>query len=253
MNQDRLTRFFLETLTTAELVKMTEQKGIDIPPDLERIFIIEELLEASAGQKVESAADPDDLTEEKPEEAPEESRSKHTFEQSVDLPARYNITFIDVLVRDPLWVFVFWEVRGSDKGFYESSPDFNGYYLRLLETQGTSALRWEESFIVPVEPEDSAWYLGIPREPWEESPCRYCRVELGVRRAEEKIRLALSRPFTLPVLREDPARMERDESLSGVYANPLSSLSGLWEFPLLYHEGRPSRLKVRHRTTRGSL
>ena len=36
---------FLKSLTTRELQKLADSAGIDIPPDLDRIFIIRELLD----------------------------------------------------------------------------------------------------------------------------------------------------------------------------------------------------------------
>ena len=44
MDVTRFTRVFLDSLSTDELVKLADSHGIDIPPDLERIFVIEELL-----------------------------------------------------------------------------------------------------------------------------------------------------------------------------------------------------------------
>ena len=41
----RLNRPFLESLTTAELIQLADRTGIDVPPGLERIVIIGELLE----------------------------------------------------------------------------------------------------------------------------------------------------------------------------------------------------------------
>jgi len=42
-----VSRTWLESLSTAELIKLADSFGIDIPHGLERIFIIEELLEYS--------------------------------------------------------------------------------------------------------------------------------------------------------------------------------------------------------------
>ena len=45
-----ITRSYLETLSSWELVKLSDHYGIDIPPGLDRIFIIEELLEIAMVQ-----------------------------------------------------------------------------------------------------------------------------------------------------------------------------------------------------------
>jgi hypothetical protein len=43
---------FLESTTTRELIRMADQAGIDIPLDLDRIFIIRELLDIELDEKI---------------------------------------------------------------------------------------------------------------------------------------------------------------------------------------------------------
>ena len=45
MEQNFLSRTYLETLSTADLISLADDYGIDIPDDLNRRFIIGELLE----------------------------------------------------------------------------------------------------------------------------------------------------------------------------------------------------------------
>ena len=76
MDDPRLTRPWLESLCTEELVKLADGLGIDIPSGLERIFIIEELLEFA-------------FTNEPPRE--EEPESRPDFLEAAALPKQYNI------------------------------------------------------------------------------------------------------------------------------------------------------------------
>ncbi|MDR1147291.1 MAG: hypothetical protein LBK66_01525, partial [Spirochaetaceae bacterium] len=46
MDGCRMIRRYLESLTTRELAALADKAGIDIPPELDRIFIIEAILEA---------------------------------------------------------------------------------------------------------------------------------------------------------------------------------------------------------------
>jgi hypothetical protein len=226
MQNSESTRPCLERLTTRELARMADREGIDIPPDLDRIFIIQELLEY-AGQ---------DQRPPEPEVAPPGGRL-----EPVPLPRRYNITWLELLPRDPLWVFAFWEIKAQDRERLEASPDFEGYCLRgrLMGTDMT--------FSIAVGNDDNAWYLGFPsqRGPYT--------VELGVNfrqdgrgadnRGTERHgvkepvfkTLAASAPFVMPRL---PDPVEREECLS----NSLLRLSGAESFLAFRGGDRLSRV-----------
>ena len=52
------------------------------------------------------------------------------------LPASYNETFIDVILRDPVWAYAFWEIKQSDREVREQDPRFAGYRLRVQPLGG---------------------------------------------------------------------------------------------------------------------
>jgi hypothetical protein len=179
---------------------MADREGIDVPPDLERVFIIEELLEHYGGESVE------DPEEQKPKQCP------------VPLPARYNITYLEVLIRDPLWVFAFWEIKSADRERFENLPDFDSYCLQTLEFDGRGNKKGT-AFTIPVGAGDEAWYLGFP------GGGGTFTVELcAAFRSGKPQMIAASRPFTLPRL-FDP----NDDSVRRHF----SRLSGSDGFPVL--------------------
>jgi hypothetical protein len=223
------TRSFLESLATRELMQIADRSGIDIPPGLDRVFIIRELLENQD------------------EEYPEETSllGKEGLE-TVQIPRQYNITFLEVLVRDPLWVFAFWEIKKTDRERFEGDPDFGGYYLRVLPlsaggTPGFPGFHFSEpcppvkTFLkgearsVQVGLDDNSWYLGFP--PGGGS----FKVELYVFTGEQRA-LAVSRPFTLP-------RLLEKQGSSRSLENPLIRLSGEESFSVLRNTDRQSRLR----------
>jgi hypothetical protein len=219
-----LDRSFLESLTTAELVKLADRAGIDVPPGLERIVIIRELLET-----LDNAAEGAD---EKPLFSGEEKRLPAS---TAPLPRYYNITYVNVLVRDPLWAFAFWEINVHDRELYERAGDFCGYCLRVEPDPRHAGLRAktvrDSSFTVQVGTGDSAWYLGF-------SPSGGTfRVELAALRREKSVILAVSEPFTLPNLHEPLGNRYSKAS-----HNPLLRLSGIDEFNILRNTSRLSRL-----------
>jgi hypothetical protein len=228
-----LDRPFLESLTTAELVKLADRAGIDVPPGLERIVVIGALLEA-----LEDAGE--DL-EEKPAFAPEGKRPPAS---AAPIPRQYNITYVNVLVRDPLWAFAFWEINSREREIHERAGDFGGYCLRVEPCPGPGGLKpntgGDSSFTVQVGTGDSAWYLGFS------SAGGTFRVELAAMRREEPVILAVSGPFTLPKLHEPLGNRYSKAS-----HNPLLRLAGIDDFRILRDTSRLSRLP-KHSAEAGS-
>jgi hypothetical protein len=216
MDDLRITGPYLETLTTGELIKLADTLGLDIPPGLERIFIIEEVLEFSAERDTEEE-----------EESPL-ALKETDFLESAPLPKQYNITFIEVMLRDPLWAFVFWEIKAHDREQYESHPDFTGYQLRVSPLELPRYEAEAASFAVSVENDDTAWYLGFPPD-----LAGLFKVDLCVLRGLSGLVLASSDPFRLPKLLRPSA---------GTYGeHPLIRLSGADDFQVLHSADRLSR------------
>jgi hypothetical protein len=212
MNNAESVRACLERLTTRELARMADREGIDIPPDLDRIFIIQELLEQELMKDGEDPPFPE-------MEAPPPGK------MPVPLPRHYNITWLEILPRDPLWAFAFWEIKAQDRERFEAAAEFNGYCLRASLTGAGAA------FTVPVGGDDNAWYLGFPprRGEYTVELCVSFRGE--TRGLEEPVykTLAASAPFTLP--RGAAGQTGWEE----IPDNPLIRLSGAACFsPRLY-------------------
>ena len=221
-NQAPLSRSRLESLSADELIKLADLYGIDIPFGLERIFIIEELLICS---------NPD-----KQPKITEELEVSPTYLESALLPKQYNISFIDAIVRDPLWIFVFWEVKGQDREIHENAPDFKSYCLRLipLDKDGREPKSKENSFTVSVSTEDCARYLGITEQINNDSS--YYMIKLGVIKGDCEIHIASSLPFYMP-------RLISSETIAGLNKKDLIRLSGAPDLSVTRNTDRQPRLK----------
>jgi len=238
-NHGSVSRQWLESLSTDELIKLADTNGIDIPSGLERIFIIEELLEVSNANE---------------QEITEDIEVNPSYSETAPLPKQYNISFIDVIIRDPLWVFVFWEVKGQDRELYENSPNFNGYCIRIipLDENGEESKNKEHSYTVSVSTDDCARYLGLTEHPANgacSSPENTTqqngyKIKLGVIRGESEIQIAASAPFYLPKLinRDDNYRDDNDNT-ANVNQKVLQRLSGLHDLSIIKNTDRQSRIK----------
>jgi len=232
-----VTRAYLESLTTSDLIKMADKFGIDLPSDLDRIFIIEELLGIELPDENESTNSSDhDLMD-------------SVSLESVPLPRQYNISFIEVMIRDPLWAFVFWEIKAQEKEQYEKAQDFEGYFLKVSplekspETSAGSSRQEKGVFSIPVKSEDSAWYLGLDQAAADSGRTEQdqYKVELCAAFRDEEIVIAVSKPVKLPELPVLPSGSEKPDV--STYGNPLVHLSGYRDFHMLRRIERLPRAK----------
>jgi len=220
MEEQRLSRSYLETLSTDDLARLAHRLGLDLPEDLNRVFILEELLDAGLEEEAEED-----------EEALADGAHPNLEEP---LPASYNETFIGVLLRDPVWAYAFWEIRQTDRELYEQDPSFSGYALRVTYPTVAKSGAESDPFTIPVSKGDSAWYLCLP------GGSGWFRVELLCRRGDREERLAVSSPFKVP--RGAPS----SEVFDGKGEAPqLFTLSGLDELKVLQGGDRESRLPQR--------
>jgi hypothetical protein len=229
MDDNHLSRSYLERLTTGELAALAESQGIDIPPGLERGFIIEEILETVSADFFDVFVNSVSAEQTAP------LKEKY-FLEPAPLPRQYNITYIDIIVRDPLWVYASWEIRNSDRKTLEGNAGFQGYYLTVspLGKCGDG-----EPFIVPVGTSDFARYLGFSPESItgggdkaDTGNCRF-QVELYARLEETRELLAASRSFRMPLLLDAVEPFGEQ--------NQLRRLSGIEELPILRSGDRTPR------------
>ena len=200
----------LKRLTTRELIKLADQAGIEIPPDLDRIFIIRELLD-----NVYDAEAPLEVLAEKPNL------------KTAQLPEQYHITYLEVLPRDPQWVHVFWEIKAQDRERLEADSRFEGYALKILECK-TKDGNFTESFTVPVKPEDNSRYLGL-------SGGKIFRIALWAQGLDTLV--ILSRSFALP-------RSLNSAENEAYISHPLIKLSGAEDMAVLRNADRISHNRL---------
>jgi hypothetical protein len=216
---------YLESLSTGELIELAGKYDLDIPPDLDRIFIIEELLCLE-----------DENEDSQRHETHHHDLNHDEFMELVVLPKQYHVSFIEVLIRDPLWAFVFWEIKEYDRSNHENEPDFDSYCLRVIPLDENSLRpNMAASFIVTLDKDERGRYLGFPPE---DGPC--FKVELCMQNGENFTVLAESRPFKLPSLIKGGHDAAASDPMTP-YDNPLAWLSGLEHFSLIHSEDRLPR------------
>ena len=240
----------LESLTTTELIRMADNLGIDMPPDLDRIFVMEELLEVLAlSENPDDVPVPHDTLANAPavpsaQEGLDGDTASDSFAPPVvqpePLPERYNVTFIEVIVRDPLWAFVFWEMNTHDQNHFESNDAFEGFYLKVSPLSDNKAL-----YTIPIAPSETSRYVGLgfdaPGNPWQ-TPAhqKQYKMELCAALNDSEEVLAASNSFTVPHLQQ---RCSGEEGQAFASDNPLIRLSGYTDIRILHTNERVPRDK----------
>jgi len=223
MEKDSYNKF--ASLSTDELIKLADSYGIDIPQDLERIFIIEELIEYFNSEQLKTGE----------QEPKEDININPSYSETAALPKQYNISYIDVIIRDPLWIYAFWEVKEQDKEIHEKADGFKGYCLRVipLNEDNTASQTKDDSFTIPIDANEDARYIGFAgfadfadfADHSSLTSNRYL-IKLAAIRGEAEIQIAISQPFCLP-------RLIKNEDIQKMKEDSLYRLSGIADLPII--------------------
>lgn len=100
MGKNVVDRAHIEALSFSDLVTLADEYGIDVPEDLDRQFLIAEIIEVLQDAGKVS----DDMVV-----------SSEVSESEIVLPKNYNETQISAVLENPAWAFVFWNISEADK------------------------------------------------------------------------------------------------------------------------------------------
>ena len=196
----------LESLATTNLLALAESFGIDIPEGLNRRFIIGELLEIAEDlrlRSIETAVFVD----------------AEFTSVSNPLPETYNETCITALMRDPGWIFVFWDFHSALYKAVTSNRLFESFFLRVNSLSSDKNAAPVDYYDIDVGLHDRKWYVHLP------GITHGCRIDLCIRNNQEKEQ-AIARSVELVI----PCAAIQDPLL-GVKRRipPLLDLSGITE------------------------
>jgi hypothetical protein len=139
---------YLETLSTADLIELAEEYDLDIPEQLNRRFIISEILEI-ADELNEASIDDFETNED-------------SVETTTELPFTYNESQIDVVLRNPAWAYVFWDISSSDLQDVIDADDFSKLILKVNFWETMTSEKIEDFCELSISTEDRAQYIFLP-------------------------------------------------------------------------------------------
>ena len=149
---NRLTRAKLEAMTSAELLDIADEYGIDAPDDLNRQFIIGDLLEIASefeNSKNQKQKETIELCDDE-----EEAINVNT------LPESYNETKINVLLRNPVSLFVWWDL--SEWTIKKIKADRSSLRLKVYLFAQALDEKPSDAFDIQLSLNDREQYVIIP-------------------------------------------------------------------------------------------
>ncbi len=147
MENKLLTLAHLETLSTADLLTLADDFGIDIPDDLNRRFIISELVEV-AEEFTQSLYNASTMKDD--DQLPE---------TDLELPSSFNETEISVILRNPAWAFVYWDISAEALRKISESEKFRSLVLRVSYFESEEDINPIEYYDLQITLKDREQYI----------------------------------------------------------------------------------------------
>jgi uncharacterized protein len=216
----------LEAMSLEELYALADRTGLDLPPGLERPFVIEEIVDALEDESEDrrsSRGEALHIDEKKYSELRIDEIAV-AAEDDGSIPLRYNETAVHAIVRDPSWAFAYWDVADQEIAELRGEESSAGLFLRVAELGSPaegSRMPADAApdasrgyFDIPVSDDDLQWYINLPR-----SGVRF-RIDLCTRQGGKLRVLARSNEVVSPrqhLATEDAGRGRRELlALSGI-------------------------------------
>ena len=143
-NTVKFTRSYLQTLSTDALFTLADQYGLFLSSDLTRHLLIGELLDLDEGAESDEDGSESSRISAKPHEA-----------------TSYNMTEVRVVVKNPLWFFVFWDFHRRLFTELTESKDFSFFSLRVHSLDPGDTAKLLDFFDIEVPKEDRRHYVHV--------------------------------------------------------------------------------------------
>lgn len=214
-----MTKDRLRSLSYEELSKIAEQGQIDVIQDMDKESLVSVVFEALEEERLDRE-ETNNLTiqiEAKKYAVSQDQELFLDFGGDVELPARYKENRLVLMLRDPSWVYCYWDVEDRILSELSQNADYNGLVLRVLEL---AAADWRKDSIVdwfdiPIQFSDLSRYINLPSED------SFYGVEVHAQLGEKEALISRSnivessRDYMAPSRGEDNAKRDRLIELSG--------------------------------------
>ncbi len=183
-----MTRARLEGMPLALLQELIVKESLDLSPQANREELIETLWDAYEEDKREKEQLNNLIT--RIEEAKfalfdGEAYSYRETVKEIVLPESYDETMVSLILRDPNWAFVYWDVKSSVYNELSQEYGFKGLILRVFDSTKPHLTSADQSsfFSISLENTSGSQYINLPEQG------RFYMVELRGQLLEKESRL----------------------------------------------------------------
>lgn len=163
-----MTKDRLRSLSYDELSQIAEQSGISVQEDMEKESLISVIHEAFEEERLDRENNNNETiqVESKKYSVSQDEELFVDFGDHGDVPDRYQDTRIVLMLRDPSWVYCYWDIEDRILDELAGNDDFGGLVLRVTELATPewgrdSSVDW---FDIPIQFEDLRRYINLPTE-----------------------------------------------------------------------------------------
>ncbi|MFP4362291.1 MAG: DUF4912 domain-containing protein [Spirochaetia bacterium] len=156
----------LQQLTYDTLTNVLHSKGIELAPGTSKDEIITTLLEIIQEDRLEK----EELNslaikiEGKKYDISQDEEFEAQDTETYLLPEDYNVTRLVMLLRDPNWAYVYWDLNDQELSKIQKVPFYKGTFLRVHETlPNKKTQKRVDSFDIPIKETDRSWYVNLPK------------------------------------------------------------------------------------------
>ncbi len=162
-----MTREKLQSLSETTLKSIAQREGIrdhEASDHSELIDLILEAMEEDRAERETSNNAAMRLEYRKYDILKDEEVEALTKEE-YPLPESYNVSRIVLMLRDPSWAFVYWDINQTEFQSFKAETGYEGFFLRVYEFVGeeVNQEKLSDFFDIPVEETDASRYINLPR------------------------------------------------------------------------------------------
>ena len=224
-----MTKDRLRSLSYTELFRIAEQGNITVLHDMDKESLIASIFEALEDDRLdrEDAANLTIQLEAKKFTVSQDEEFFIDFAEDVELSGRYMETSLVLMLRDPSWVYCYWDIEDRILSELSAEDDYEGLLLRVIEL---TAPEWGgESEVdridIPIQFGDLSRYINLPGKD------AFYGVELYAQLGEREMLIARSnivegsRDYIADAEDGDGGRCDQLIQLSG-FSNDIGSFPG---------------------------
>ena len=163
-----MTKDRLRSLSYAELSRIAEKGNINVLQDMDKESLVAVIYDAFEDERLDREGN-NNVTiqvEAKKYSVSQDEELFLDFGDDVELPDRYHETRLVLMLRDPSWVYCYWDIEDRILEELDASEDYTGLVLRVTELAEPdwtkdSIVDW---FDIPIQFGDLRRYINLPSE-----------------------------------------------------------------------------------------